>query len=163
MERRILLKVQQVRLLSKGPEETFLIGQRLGQILREGDVVGLFGELGSGKTTFVKGVASAFSITERDIASASFVIISEHRGKIKKDGEDYTISFHHIDLYRLVDTEIDFIGLDEYIGRGITIIEWAERLGEMPIDMIKVRFEIVDSEEREIIIEGISEEDWNNR
>lgn len=154
--------MRQVRLLSKGSEETFLIGQKLGQILHEGNVVGMFGELGSGKTTFVKGIASALSIAERDIASASFIIVSEHMGKIKKDGEDHSIPFHHIDLYRLEGSEIDYIGLDEYIGKGITVIEWAERLGES-VDMIKVKFRIIGPEEREIIIEGIGEEDWHNR
>lgn len=152
-----------VRLLSKDPEETFSYGERLGKMLKEGDVVALIGELGSGKTTFVKGIASAFSIGERDIASASFLIISEHKGKIKRDGEIAEIPFHHIDLYRLEGLDIESVGIDEYIGRGITVIEWAERLREKSEGTITVRFGIIDSDKREIIIEGIDEEDWDNR
>lgn len=146
--------MQQLRLLSKGPDETFKIGQRLGSLLKDGDVVALFGELGSGKTTLVKGIASAFLIPERDITSASFTIIAEHKG---------SIPFYHIDLYRLEGQDLNLIGIEEFIGRGICVIEWAERLGEIPENYIKVRFNIIDAEKRQIIIEGINEENWDNR
>lgn len=152
-----------MRLLSNSPEETFKIGQRLGLLLKEGDTVALFGELGSGKTTLVKGVASAFSIPERDITSASFTIISEHKGKIKVRGKEKETPFHHIDLYRLEGSDLDSLGLEEYIGRGVSVIEWAERLGELPEGLIRVSFNIVKGYVREIIIEGINEEDWDNR
>lgn len=157
--------MQRVRLLSNGPEETFKIGQRLGKILREGDTVALFGELGSGKTVFAKGIASAFSISERDITSASFTIISEHKGIIRDKNEPFgrSVPFYHIDLYRLEGMDLDTLGLEEYIGRGISIIEWAEKLRDIPENLIKVRLNILNTEEREIIIEGINEEDWNNR
>jgi len=153
-----------VRLLSRGPDETFNLGQRLGSLLKDGDAVALFGELGSGKTTFVKGVASAFYIPEREITSASFTIISEHSGRIKIDGEEGVkeIPFYHIDLYRLKGKDMDSIGLDEYIGKGVSVIEWADRLEEYPF-MIKVYFKIIDTDEREIIIEGLDEKDWHNR
>lgn len=148
-----------MRLLSKGPGETFGYGFKLGRLLKKGDIVCLFGELGSGKTTFVKGIASALSIPERDITSASFTIIAEYAGT---SGNTY-IPFYHIDLYRIKDAgELDSIGIEEYIGRdGISVIEWAERLGKME-DSISVTFTILNGEEREIIIEGIDEKDWNN-
>ncbi len=150
-----------MRLLSKSPEETLEIGIKIGRTLKEGDTIALFGELGSGKTILVKGIASHFSVPEKDITSASFTIISEHKATIKDKNQ--TIPFYHIDLYRLENSDIDFLGLEEYIGRGICVIEWAERLGKIHEDFIRVNLTIIDAEKREIIIEGINEEDWYNR
>jgi tRNA threonylcarbamoyladenosine biosynthesis protein TsaE len=143
-----------VRLLSNGPEETFSCGFSLGKRLRKGDTVCLFGELGSGKTTFVKGIASALGIAEREITSASFTIIAEYTGTM----DSVPVPFYHIDLYRLQGAgDIDSIGVEEYIGKdGISVIEWAERLGRIE-DCISVTFEIRGAERREIVIEGTDE------
>ena len=78
-----------MRLKSKNEGETISLGQRMGQKLKPGDVVCLYGELGTGKTTITKGIASSFGIHERDITSASFTIIAEYEGDIP---------FYHIDL-----------------------------------------------------------------
>lgn len=137
--------------ISKGPDETKDIGLRLGRILRPGDVVGLYGELGTGKTVMVKGIARVFGIEERDIISASFTIISEYPA---------TPPFTHIDLYRIGrDEDLAELGLWEHIGGdGISVIEWAERAREvLPDDMIRVRLRSVDKNTREITIEGIHE------
>lgn len=137
--------------ISKGPDETKDIGLRLGRILRPGDVVGLYGELGTGKTVMVKGIARVFGIEERDIISASFTIISEYPA---------TPPFTHIDLYRIGrDEDLAELGLWEHIGGdGISVIEWAERAGGLlPDDMIRVRLRSVDKNTREITIEGIHE------
>lgn len=148
-----------MRLLSKSPNETSVFGYKLGSLLNGGDIVCLYGDLGAGKTTFVKGIASAFGIPEREITSASFTIIAEHEGK--RHGT--ALPFYHIDLYRLGDkTLMDSIGLDEYLGkRGVSVIEWAERLEDAGCS-ISVLFETPGEGEREIQIEGIDEEDWNN-
>jgi len=149
-----------MRLLSKGPEETFTYGVRLGSHLKRGDVVCLYGELGSGKTIIAKGIGSALGIPERDITSASFVIISEHRGMLHGN----VVPFYHIDLYRIEKhAELDALGLEGYMGHeGISVVEWAERLGE-PTDSISVRLKILGREERELTIEGIHEEDWDHQ
>ncbi len=138
-----------VKVLSEGPEETFRCGFALGERLRRGDTVCLFGELGAGKTTFVKGIASALGIDEREITSASFTIIAEHAGKVN----GVPVPFYHIDLYRLREAaELDSTGIEEYIGKdGISVIEWAERLGEVE-DAIAVTLTIVAGEKREITI-----------
>ncbi|MCL5023361.1 MAG: tRNA (adenosine(37)-N6)-threonylcarbamoyltransferase complex ATPase subunit type 1 TsaE [Nitrospirae bacterium] len=148
-----------MRFLSRGPEETFRYGALLGRHLRIGDTVCLFGELGSGKTTFVKGIASAFNIPDREVASASFTMIAEYRGT----RDDAEVPFNHIDLYRVKDArDLDSIGLEEYIGRGgISVIEWAERIGKVD-ECIEVTFISVDDETREITIRGIDEADWDN-
>ena len=143
--------------ISRSPEETKEIGFTLGKMLKPGDVVGLYGELGSGKTTLVKGMAKALAIEERDIVSASFTIIAEY---------NTTPPFYHIDLYRIErDTELDEVGLWDHIGgEGISVIEWAEKAEEkLPEGMIKVRLNLINENMREIIIEGENEKDRNNQ
>jgi len=148
-----------VNLLSNGPEETVRCGFTLGKRLRKGDTVCLFGELGAGKTTFVKGIASALGIPEREITSASFTIIAEYTAMVN----EVPVPFYHIDLYRIQGTaELDSLGIDEYIGKdGIAVIEWAERLGEVE-GAKAVTFTVMTGDKREISIEGMDETDWNN-
>jgi tRNA threonylcarbamoyladenosine biosynthesis protein TsaE len=149
-----------VRLRSNGPDETFGFGAKLGGLLRAGDTVCLFGDLGAGKTVFVKGVASALGISEREITSASFTIVAEYTGKLGNN----PVPFYHIDLYRIGSAnELDSIGLEEYIGKdGIAVVEWAEKLGDVE-KCITVRFHILDGEKRDIDIEGIDEAHWHNK
>jgi len=137
-----------MRLQSKSDSETIDIGRRLGEKLKPGDVVCLFGELGAGKTTMVKGIASALGIHERDITSASFTIIAEY---------DSPVPFYHIDLYRVTADELPDLGLYEYLASdGISVIEWAERAeGEIPDNSINVRLHHTDDDCREIEITGI--------
>ncbi len=148
-----------MKLLSRGPEETFRYGLALGRRLKKGDTVCLYGELGSGKTTLVKGIASAFGIADREITSASFTIIAEYSGRLG-EGE---VPFYHIDLYRIADGgDLDSTGVEEYLGgEGLAVVEWAERLGSLE-DAIKVTLTMRDEDEREITIEGIDEAAWNN-
>ena len=124
------------------------IGRKLGKALKPGDVVCLYGELGAGKTTMVKGIASALGIEERDITSASFTIIAEY---------DMAVPFYHIDLYRVPSGEVAELGLHEYLGPdGIAVIEWAERAeGDVPDTSIKVNINYTEENSRDIEIEGI--------
>jgi tRNA threonylcarbamoyladenosine biosynthesis protein TsaE len=143
--------------ISNSPEETRDLGFRLGKLLKSGDVVGLYGELGSGKTTMVKGIACAFSIDEKEIMSASFTIISEY---------DTLPPFTHIDLYRIEnETELYQLGLLDYIGGdGIAVIEWAEKAGAgLHDEMIRVTLKSIGEQRREITIEGIDEKSRNNQ
>ena len=133
---------------SKSDADTRKIGRQLGEVLKPGDVVCLFGDLGAGKTMMVKGIGSAFGIKERDITSASFVIIAEH---------DARIPFYHIDLYRVKKGEASDLGIHEYTeSDGVSVIEWAERMeGELPDKIIKVKINYTDENSRDIEIEGI--------
>ena len=131
--------------------ETEAVGLRLGTLMKKrgGPVtVCLFGDLGAGKTTFVKGFASAFGIPGRDIGSASYVIVAEY---------DTEPPFYHMDLYRLGDEPCaDDIGLWEYIEAGaVVIIEWADKLGEFPDGAVSVRIKNLDADEREIVLGGV--------
>lgn len=137
-----------MKLKSESESETKKIGRIIGEKLRAGDAVCLYGELGSGKTTMVKGIASALKIDERDITSASFTIIAEYKG---------SVPFYHIDLYRVEPDRAAELGLHEYFGKeGISVIEWAERAGnEAPDDCITVRINYTGENTRDIEIEGI--------
>jgi len=137
-----------MRLQSKNESETINLGQRLGQKLKPGDVVCLYGELGAGKTTITKGIASSFGIKERDITSASYTIIAEYDGDIP---------FYHIDLYRIMNGDTLDLGLDEYFhSDGVSVIEWAERAAnEIPDNCIKVRMNHAGDDLREIELEGL--------
>jgi tRNA threonylcarbamoyladenosine biosynthesis protein TsaE len=141
---------------TRSPDETMKIGYRLGQCLRPGDVVGLHGALGTGKTVLVKGIARAFGIGERDITSASFTIITQY---------DTSPLFTHIDLYRIERTEeLSEIGIwDQIGGDGITVIEWAEKAqGLLPEDYIAVHLRCTENNVREITIEGLNEKNRDN-
>ena len=104
--------------------ETFELGRTLSHRLRPGDVVALYGELGTGKTELVKGICSGLRV-QGHIASPSFILINEYPFRYG----DENSKVYHIDLYRLNSiSELFGLGLDEYIsGAGICLIEWAER------------------------------------
>lgn len=145
-----------MKFVSHSGEETEAAGYRLGRMLKAGDVVGLYGDLGSGKTTMVKGIARAFGIDRRDVTSASFTIIAEYQS---------VTPFIHIDLYRVAEgEELDNTGIWDCMGgRSVCVVEWAERLGRPPVtDFIKVEIWDGGRDVREITIEGIDEKDWNN-
>jgi tRNA threonylcarbamoyladenosine biosynthesis protein TsaE len=138
-----------MKLQSNSDAETRAIGHRLGEHLKPGDVVCLYGDLGAGKTTMVKGIASAFHINERDITSASFTIIAEY---------NVSVPFYHIDLYRLTPDEVPELGLRDYLGAdSIAVIEWAERAeGEIPEQSVRVMLDHKEDDTREIEIKGIN-------
>jgi tRNA threonylcarbamoyladenosine biosynthesis protein TsaE len=143
--------------VSRGPEDTREIGYRIGSLLKPGDIVGLYGELGAGKTTMVKGIAGALGIMDREIMSASYMIISEYASEPP---------FIHVDLYRIESfDEAEDIGFWEQIGgHGISVIEWAEKLeGLLPDDTIRVSIVAAGETERDITVYGIDEKHRNNR
>lgn len=141
---------------SNGPDETEEIGYELGKVLKAGDVVALYGDLGAGKTTFVRGVARAIGVPARDVASASFVIIAEH---------DSTPPFFHIDLYRIEKEEdIDNTGIWDCIGKdSVAVIEWAEKLGTMAENFIRVRISDTGNNRREICVQGLDEKNRHHQ
>ena len=97
------------------------LGISLSQRFRDGDVVGLTGPLGAGKTVLVKGIARGLDITE-PITSPTYTLISEYSG---------ALHLYHVDLYRLAPEDVETLGLDDFMGkRGLTVIEWCERLPE---------------------------------
>jgi tRNA threonylcarbamoyladenosine biosynthesis protein TsaE len=115
-------------------ESTVNLGNKLGSILKPGDIICLNGELGTGKTHFTKGVAKGLKITD-PITSPTFTIVNEYEGRLK---------LYHFDVYRVNDPdEIEAIGFDEYIfSDAITIIEWSNYIKELiPKEHISVKIE----------------------
>jgi tRNA threonylcarbamoyladenosine biosynthesis protein TsaE len=105
---------------TNSPDETEELGRGLAERLTPGDVLALVGELGSGKTRFVQGIARGLDIRGY-IKSPSFTIINIYEGG--------RLPLYHIDLFRISSSgELDGLGLEEYIyGKGISVIEWADR------------------------------------
>jgi len=132
--------------LTTSPVETQLFAERLGRLLRPGDVVALIGELGSGKTLFCQGLAQGLEVPETfNITSPTFSIINEYPGRV---------AFYHLDLYRVGSVaEFSELGLEEILyGQGAVAIEWAERLGqELPADRLEVRLNFEDETSRSLI------------
>jgi tRNA threonylcarbamoyladenosine biosynthesis protein TsaE len=105
---------------SSSTRETKTWGRRLGSMLEGGELLAFSGDLGAGKTCFIKGVARSLSLPEENILSPSFTMIQEHRGRLP---------LYHIDLYRLDSVNLEDLGLREYLfSDSITAVEWFERL-----------------------------------
>lgn len=145
-----------MRFISNSSDDTKNFGYQIGKCLSPGNVVGLYGELGSGKTVLVKGIARAFGIDEKEIMSASFTIIAEYNTDPR---------FNHIDLYRIKEeSEIGELGLWDCMRNDtVSVIEWAEKIDhELPDDAIKIKFRSLGENIREITVEGRDEKYWNN-
>ena len=130
---------------SSSEAETSAVGQRLAERLTAGAVVLLTGQLGAGKTAFVRGLALGLGASQDDVSSPTFTLIQEYRG-----GRS---TLHHVDLYRLTPIEIADLGLDELIsGDDVVAIEWAERCPERPTDAIEVTIADAGEDRRRIEI-----------
>jgi len=136
--------------VTRNPRETIELGQKLAGKLSRGDVVALYGDLGSGKTTFTKGIGKGLGVKNpRQINSPTFVLIKEYAARIP---------VYHLDLYRLDRLQdIEDIAVEEYIyGDGVTVIEWAEKMKKiLPRQHIAVRFIIKGENKRGIRIEDL--------
>jgi tRNA threonylcarbamoyladenosine biosynthesis protein TsaE len=129
--------------ITRSEEETTTVGRELAGTLRSGDVVLLHGELGAGKTAFVRGLAEGLRISPDAVSSPTFTLIQEYRGG--------RLPLFHVDLYRLDDPrEIDDLGLEEIAADGVLAIEWAEKLPRTAEDAIHVTIEHVDGNLRTI-------------
>lgn len=115
---------------TNGWEETFELGQELGQKAQPGDVYTLIGDLGVGKTVLTQGIAKGLGITE-PVNSPTFTIVQEY--------EEGRLPFYHFDVYRIGDVEeMDEVGYEDYVyGDGLTMIEWANLIEEILPDKRK--------------------------
>lgn len=126
------------------------VGSRIAAKLKPGDVIYLEGELGGGKTTLVQGILKALGI-KKAVRSSSFILVNEYT--IKKN-----IPLFHIDLYRLPDSGIETLGLEEYINpESICIIEWADKIkGLMGTPSLKIKMTWLGDNKRKIEINQLS-------
>ena len=129
---------------TSGEAETAAAGAGLAPVLRTGDVVLLSGELGAGKTAFVRGLARALGVPEEDVTSPTFTLVQEYRAP--------TTVLFHVDLYRLSPREVEDLGLDEMIGEGILAIEWPDRWVDPPAAAYDVQIEHLGGDRRVVTI-----------
>jgi len=133
--------------LTRSADETERVGERLGRRLVPGDVVALSGELGAGKTCFIRGLARGLGVTQ-GVSSPTFVIVNQYTGRMP---------VFHIDAYRTESlTELLDIGFDEYVsGDSVTVIEWSDKLEPLlPPGAIRVRVSGLGDEPRTIRIDA---------
>ena len=129
---------------TRSEEETFELARRMASGFKGKEVVLLSGELGAGKTVFAKGLAAGAGVVATDrVSSPSFTLVNVYEGRWP---------VFHIALYRLErEAEILDLGWEDYLGEGIVVVEWAERL-TLPVDGIRVLIETVGDNERQITI-----------
>jgi tRNA threonylcarbamoyladenosine biosynthesis protein TsaE len=131
--------------VSRSEQETATVARALAEELRAGDILLLSGNLGAGKTAFVRGLAEGLGIDPREVSSPTFTLVHEYRGG--------RLTLYHVDLYRLDRAATDDLGLEELgVRDGVLAIEWPDRLTH-PLDGARpVRIEIVDDTTRRISI-----------
>lgn len=141
--------LSEFRIITTSAEETIRAGEALGLLLQEGDVVGLVGELGSGKTWFTKGVARGLGVHPGlVVTSPSFALVNDYQARV---------TLYHMDVYRL-ETLTEFVsaGLEEYFyAGGVVVMEWADRWHEiLPERWVRVDFSVLDDHRREVALSG---------
>ena len=131
---------------SSSEAETRAIAAELAPTLSSGAVLLLYGDLGAGKTAFVRGLAEGLDLDPDDVTSPTFTLVHEYRGG--------SLPLIHVDLYRLDRAELDEIGLDQDLAAsGITAIEWPERLVREIAGAVTVRISDQGGDRREIVIQ----------
>ncbi|MBU2540642.1 MAG: tRNA (adenosine(37)-N6)-threonylcarbamoyltransferase complex ATPase subunit type 1 TsaE [Candidatus Omnitrophica bacterium] len=126
------------------PRKTFDFGVFIAHQLNKGDIICLFGQLGSGKTVLIKGIASGLEIAKDIVSSPSFVLLKQYKG---------SMVLNHFDLFRLKKIEeILDLGFEEYVySNDISVIEWAERLGDcLPQDFLGIKLTILGANKRRL-------------
>lgn len=145
MEARTVLEI-----VTHSPEETIAFGRRLAAELQPPCWVLLEGELGSGKTTLVKGIVAGLGcVREEEVTSPSFTLVHEYGRESK---------VYHVDLYRIEDArELASVGLEDLASQPATVvIEWGEKLGEnAPEPRVRIQLEYLASEDRRITVERL--------
>jgi tRNA threonylcarbamoyladenosine biosynthesis protein TsaE len=128
---------------TRSESETSTVGRELAPTLMPGSVVLLFGDLGAGKTAFVRGLAEGLGVDRDEVSSPTFTLVQEYRGG--------RLTLFHADLYRLSDPrEIDDLGLEEIAAEGVLAIEWAEKLPRGLSGAVEVRLSHGDGDRRTI-------------
>ena len=136
--------MERIEFISRSPSDTWDIGEHIGKYARCGDCYALYGELGAGKTQFVKGIARGMGVEDwLYVLSPSFTLMNVYEG---------TCTLCHVDLYRIDGSEAEAIDMEEYYDSGIVVAEWAER-SSWPEGTIRVHLEVLGEESRKIILE----------
>ena len=133
-------------LVTASEEETRAVAREFAATLKSGDVLLLAGDLGAGKTTFVKGLAAGLGIDPSEVSSPTFTLLHEYRGG--------RLTLYHADLYRLDKTATEDLGLEETgVRDGVLAIEWPDRLTHDMTGARLILIELVDDATRRITID----------
>src|SRR5688572_14752472 len=131
--------------ISQSEEATAEVARALAADLKAGAVLLLSGQLGAGKTAFVRGLASGLGIDPEDVSSPTFTLVHEYRGG--------RLTLYHADLYRLERVATEDLGLEEMgVSDGVLAIEWPDRLAHALPGAREVQIEIVDENTRRILV-----------
>lgn len=130
--------------ISHSPEETRALAKKLARSFKGDEVVFLIGELGAGKTVFAKGIAAGLGLKNiHQVCSPTFTLMNVYLARVP---------IYHFDLYRLAQaSEITDLGFEDYIGEGVVVVEWAEKI-DFPIQAVSITIEVGDDEQRIITI-----------
>lgn len=134
-----------IELVSSGYQDTLAIAARFARVLHRGDIICLAGDLGAGKTAFVKGLATGLGLREAHVHSPTFTLMNIYQGKIP---------LYHFDLYRIASQDLWSLGYEEFFyGQGITAVEWSERLENlMPKDFWSIRIVHTGQDTRQLVL-----------
>ena len=145
-----------LELTAGAPEDTMAVGEAVASLLREGDASALTGELGAGKTTFVRGAARALGF-DGAVASPTFTLVREYRGRVR---------IYHVDVYRLerMQDVLD-LGLDEMVAEGgVLLVEWGDAVeGLLPDDHLLAEITLMGGEDARRIVVTAKGPSWATR
>jgi tRNA threonylcarbamoyladenosine biosynthesis protein TsaE len=146
-----ILKPHTLEIISRWPDQTRRVGAHLGSLLRKGDLVCLVGDLGSGKTTLVQGMARGWG-TDDPVSSPTFVLVNVYRQVHK--GE-----FIHMDAYRLSGpAEAAELDIDHYLDRGCLVVEWADRIdAALTEERLLVEMQYISEQQRDLMVSAVGE------
>jgi tRNA threonylcarbamoyladenosine biosynthesis protein TsaE len=131
--------------ISTSEQDTFTLAETLGRALQPGTFVLLRGDLGAGKTAFVRGLAAGLGIDPGEVSSPTFVLVQHYRG---------AVPLTHVDLYRIEGAAaVDDLGLEELAAGGVLAVEWAERLPRAIDGSVSVTIEDLGGDKRQITID----------
>ena len=140
--------------VTRAAEETLALAQRVGGLLRAGDVVALSGDLGAGKTLFAKGLGRALGVVET-VVSPTFTVVREYECAIADDPAGAVARparMVHVDVYRLDHVqELHDVGWDDFLdGESVAVVEWGDRVGALlPLDRLDVHLALRDGQQRD--------------
>ncbi len=141
------MKVMMKKFKSFSPDNTKRIAEEFAKELKGNEIVYLSGELGAGKTLFIKGMAKVFGVDEIEVNSPTFTLMNVYKGKVE---------IYHLDLYRLSPEEAEEM-ITDFVGKGLIILEWGDRLKDDIFDLpgFFIEIDIINENERDIKIEKI--------
>jgi len=140
-----IISANSLDFISRSPQQTQRLGLRLGGLLQSGDVIAMTGDLGSGKTTLVQGIARGWGAVD-SVSSPTFVLINSYR---RPNGQ----LLHHMDAYRIESAiEAEDLDLEALLSTGPLLVEWAERINSaLPIDRLLIQMSWIADEQRNLV------------